>query len=244
MLSGTADLGVLARGCPQLGSFAGEAVVLGDVETLQVLCEIESSLAQELLPPGLHPTIPGVVSWMVQRFADSPWGPFSLAQTRIECRSGVRPRGFLVGAVVDGDEARRALETRWGYRCRAGVVRLRRHYDEILGVVGDDDLPELAVGLRDPTPLDGDYVQYVANMNLAETPSGLRLLQVDPGFDLDRSERGDPEVHDFDGEVWGVPELEATYPISASFTVGSVTLPPVRFVCRPDVTAFEGTERV
>jgi hypothetical protein len=33
-------------------------------------------------------------------------------------------------------------------------------------------------------------------------------------------------------------------PIAASFSVANVTLPRLRYVCRPDVLAFEGSERV
>ena len=37
-----------------------------------------------------------------------------------------------------------------------------------------------AATLLDPTPLRNADAYYVANMNLAHTPSGLRLVQVDP----------------------------------------------------------------
>ena len=87
-------------------------------------------------------------------------------------------------------------------------------------------------------------VQYVANMNLASTARGLRLLQVDPTFTLERAERGEPQLMAFDGEAWGVPELDPAYPISASLSAGVMTLPRLRYVCRSDVWAFDGTERV
>ncbi|MDX1382048.1 MAG: acetoacetate decarboxylase family protein [Thermoanaerobaculia bacterium] len=244
MIAGTADPGAIAGGCPRLEAFGTEPVVLEAVETLQVVCEVASAAVEARLPPALHPTIPGILSWLVQRVPDSPWGPFALAQTRIECRSGVRPRAFLTAAVVDNDQALAALATGWGYRLRRGVVRLRRHYDVIEARVGKDGDPELELALRDPEPLEADYVQYVANMNLAETPAGLRLIQIDPDYASVRSERGTPEVRAFDAEAWSVAGLEPAYPVSASLTVGTVTLPALRFVCRPDVWAFEGTERV
>ncbi len=34
------------------------------------------------------------------------------------------------------------------------------------------------------------------------------------------------------------------HPVSASVALAELTLPPVRFVCRPEVLAFDGTERV
>jgi hypothetical protein len=197
-----------------------------------------------MLPPALHPTLPGVVGFMVQRVGVSPWGPFALAQMRIECRSGVRPRGFLVSAVVDNAEAAGALSSRWGFRVAPGEVRLRRFYDEVRAEVTIDGEPALVLGLRDPEPLSTADVQYVASMNLASTAKGLRLLQVDPAFELQRAERGEPQLTTFDGEAWGSAEIDPAYPISASLTAGAMTLPRLRYVCRADVWAFDGTERV
>jgi hypothetical protein len=244
MLSGRARPETLAQGGPTLVDLGGGAVTLEEVQTLQVFSEFESALAQELLPPALHPTLPGVVGWMVQRVGSSPWGPFALAQMRIECRSGVRPRGFLVAAVVDDATAAAALSSRWGFRTLRGKVRMRRFYDQVQAEVTIDGEVALAIGLRDPEPLSAADVQYVASMHLASTPRGLRLVQVDPTFTVERAERGEPLIEAFDGEAWGVPDLDPSYPISASLTTGTMTLPQLRYLCRPDVWAFEGTEKV
>ena len=244
MLSGRAKPETIGRRAPSIADLGTDEVMLEGVETLQVLCEFESRLAEELLPPALHPTLPGVVGFMVQRIASSPWGAFAMAQTRIECRSGVRPRGFLVSAVVDNAAAAAALSSRWGFRVVPGEVRLRRFYDEVRGEVTIEGDEALSLGLRDPEPLSVADVQYVANMNLAKTPKGLRLIQVDPAFAVERAERGEPSVTAFDGELWGLDDLDPAYPISASLTSGAMTLPRLRFVCRPDVWAFDGTERV
>jgi hypothetical protein len=244
MLQGRAKPETIGRRAPSIADFATDEVTLEGVETLQVLCEFESRLAEELLPPALHPTLPGVVGFMVQRIASSPWGAFAMAQARIECRSGVRPRGFLVSAVVDNTAAATALSSRWGFRVVHGEVRLRRFYDEVHAEVTVDGDEALVLGLRDPEPLSTADVQYVANMNLAKTPKGLRLIQVDPEFAIHRAERGEPSVVEFDGDLWGLDDLDPAYPISASLTSGAMTLPRLRFVCRPDVWAFDGTERV
>jgi hypothetical protein len=244
MLSGRARPETLGGGAPAIPDLATAEVKLEDVQTLQLLCEFESRLAEELLPPALHPTLPGVVGFMVQRVGKSPWGPFALAQTRIECRSGVRPRGFLVSAVIDNAEAASALSSRWGFRVVSGEVRLRRFYDEVRAEVAIDGEEALALGLRDPEPLSTADVQYVANMNLASTAKGLRLVQVDSTFVLERAERGEPRLTAFAGAAWGTPELDPAYPISASFTTGAMTLPRLRYVCRADVWAFDGTELV
>jgi hypothetical protein len=244
MLSGRARPETLGLGAPMIADLGTAEVKLEDVQTLQLLCEFNSVLAEEMLPPALHPTLPGVVGFMVQRVGASPWGPFAMAQLRIECRSGVRPRGFLVAAVVDGGAAAGELQSRWGFRVVSGEVRLRRFYDEVRAEVTIDGREALAFCLRDPEPLSTADVQYVANMNLAQTAKGLRLVQVDPTFAIERAERGEPHLTAFDGDAWGAPELDPAYPISASMTTGTMTLPRLRYLCRIDVWAFDGTERV
>jgi hypothetical protein len=167
-----------------------------------------------------------------------------MAQCRIECRSGLRPRGFLRGGVIDAEEARTALARRWGYALAPGCVRLARGYDRISVEVTRDGRTILAAALQDPMPLRNADAYYVANMNLAHTPRGLRLVQVDPSFEVERAERGRPLVDRFDALAWGCAGVRPSHPISASFTIATVTLPALRYVCRPDVLAFVGTERV
>ena len=244
MLTGLADLDALARGAPTLAGFATEPVKLHGVETLQVLCEIERDGSERLLPAGLHPTIPPAVTWMVQRVAESPWGGFSLAQCRIECRSGLRPRGFLRGGVCDREDVAAELTARWGYALRRGEIRLERAYDQIRATVSAGGSKILDAGLRDPRPLRNEDAYYVASMHLAHTPRGLRLVQVDPEFELERAERGRPLLSGFEGAGWGCQGARPSYPVSASFSLADVTLPALRYLCRPDVLAFEGSERV
>jgi hypothetical protein len=244
MLTGTADPNVLAQGAATLTSFGTEPLKLHGVETLQVLYEIDREGADSLLPPGLHPTLPPAVTWLVQRVAESPWGAFAMAQCRIECRSGLRPRGFLRGGVVDQEEAAGELAARWGYALRPGEIRLERAYDRIRAAVVWEGHEILEVGLRDPNPLRSADAYYVASMHLAHTPRGLRLVQVDPEFEVERAERGRPLLGRFEAAAFRCGGLRPSYPVSASFTLATVTLPALRYVCRPDVLAFEGSERV
>jgi hypothetical protein len=244
VLTGTADPSALARGAATLESFGTEPVKLIGVETLQIAFELERAGSDALLPPGLHPTRPPVATWLVQRVREGPFGPFAMAQCRIECRSGLRPRGFLRGGVIDDEEARLALASRWGYALDLGELRLSRSYDEIRASVTRGGVSILEAALRDPMPLRGADVHYAANVNLAHTPRGLRLVQVDPDFDVGRAERGRALVDRFNAEAWRCAGVRPSVPVSASFTVADVTLPALRYVCRPDVLAFTGTERV
>ena len=244
MLVGTGDPEARARGAAAMAGFATAPEKLLGVETLQIAFEALRAGADELLPPGLHPTRPPVVTWLVQRVPESPWGPFALAQCRVECRSGLRPRGFVRGGVIDNDAARAALATRWGYALALGEPRLARSYDEIRAGVSLGGASVLELALRDPMPLRNADAYYVASVHLAQTPRGLRLVQVDPDFDVARAERGKPLVDRFDAVAWSCPGLRPSAPVSGSFSIADVTLPSLRYVSRPEVPAFLGTERV
>ena len=244
MLVGTGEPESLAHGAASLERFDAEPARLEGVETFHLFSEIASAGVEALLPPGLHPTLPPAVTWIVQRVAASPWGPFALAQCRLECRSGLRPRGFLRGAVIDGPRAAEALAAGWGYGAEPGSVELSRGYDRVRARVSLHGTEILALLLRDPVPLGARDVQIVANVNLVRSPRGLRLLQVDPEWTFERVERGAAAVERFDAGVWGCPGARPTRPVAAVLGVGTVTLPKLRYACRPDVLAFYGTERL
>lgn len=244
MLIGTASPEALAAGAPTIASWGGEAAQLRQVEVLQVIFEIAAQAREEMLPPALHPTNPPLSTWLLYRCGDSPWGSFAMAQTRIECRSGVRARTFHVASVVDNERAAAALASRWGFAIRPGRITLERGADGVRAAVALESGAILDLEVTALEPLASDDVQYIANMNLAHTPSGLRLVQVEPAYETRRAERGRPRLLAFDAAAWGEPGIAPTYPVAAALCTADVTLPPVRFVCRPDVLAFEGTESV
>jgi hypothetical protein len=97
----------------------------------------------------------------------------------------------------------------------------------------------LDVGHTLPTRLSPDDVQYTATMHAARLERGLRLLQVERDHAVHQAERGTPYLREFVDD-----RLRPSFPVSASSARADVTLKPVRFACRPDVWAFEGTEPV
>jgi len=244
MIVGTAELKALAARAPTLEHFDSETLELGRVEMLQIACEIAAHEVEALYPPALHPTLPPLAVWQVYRCADGALGGFTMALLRLSCRSGVRPRGFVIGGFIDSAPAGQALASRFGYPLRPAEVRLRRFYDEVTGAVVLDGDTILEIAARDAVPLSPSDVQYTAAMHLAQTPNGLRLLQVEPEHRLDRAERGTPRVVRFDAQAWGEQRIRPTLAVSASVILGTVSIPPIRYVCRPDVLAFAGTERV
>ncbi|MCH2172004.1 acetoacetate decarboxylase family protein [Myxococcota bacterium] len=244
MLQGTANISDFERGAPSLADFETEALVLPRASVLQVLYEIDSDDMCALLPPALHPTLPPVVNWSFYRFPDTPWGEVNLAQTRLQCRSGLRPRGLLLNAAIDNEAAGAALASRFGFRSERAEVSLRIGYDEVRGQVEFDGDLVLDLGARDPQPLGATTVQFVSNVHPAQTPAGFRLVQVDFQHVVERAEACQPVLDEFDAEAWGDERIEPSYPISAAYCLADVTLPKLRFVCRPDVMAFEGTEPI
>src|SRR5581483_8591548 len=107
------------------------------------------------------------------------------------------------GAVCDGDVAADQLAARWGFGTQPGDVKLRRYHDRVEATVDFAGARILEVALLDPEAISGGDVQYVANMNLADTPNGLRLVQVDPEYTFQRAERGKPVLRTFDAGAWG-----------------------------------------
>ncbi len=244
MLTGTAPLDELGADRATLRSFATEAVVLPGVEVLQMAAEIRIAGRQRSLPAGLHPTNPPSVVVQVWRCPDSPWGPFAMAQGRVACRSGLRPRGLVQGCVVDNAEAADALRERWGFPAVVGEVVLRRHYDEVTATVGRAGATVATLSGLDPDPLGPGDVAYTTSVALAETPRGPRLVQIDVDVLPSRAERLTPRLDRFVAEGWMHPSVEPYHPVSASIAVAEVTIRRLRFVSRPEELAFTATESV
>ncbi|MDQ1396146.1 MAG: hypothetical protein QOG64_1405 [Acidimicrobiaceae bacterium] len=244
MLSGAADLDVLAAVAPTISAFATEALSCPGAEVFQVVHEVWWEGSGSALPPGLHPVNPPAVTWSFVRAPESEVGPFTLAQMRIVCRSGVRGRGFHVSCFVDNADAALMLRAHWGFKTSMADVSLERLYHGTYGTVSVEGQVVLDVRLLSPQPLSSSDLQYTDTMHLAGTPGGLRLVQVEQTFAFGRAERGRPVLAGFDRDAWGAPQLRPSYAISASSAAADVSFQPVRFVCRPDVSAFEGTERV
>ncbi|HSS11931.1 MAG TPA: acetoacetate decarboxylase family protein [Acidimicrobiales bacterium] len=244
MLSGTADVDTLAADAPTVSTFATESLACPGAEILQVAWEVWGEAREAVLPPGLHPVTPPTLTWSWLRAPESLVGPFTLAQTRVVCRSGVRGRGFHVAGFVDNSDAAALLTSQWGYRLMIADVLLQRRYHGTHGRVTVSGDVVLDCGLTSPQPLSGDDLQYTDTMHLARTPLGLRLVQVECDYRFGPAERGQPTVAHFAPDKWGQPLLRPSYAVSASSAVADVSVMPVRFVCQPDVSAFVGTERV
>ena len=244
MLTGTASVVDLMEHASTMPDFGVEPTTLGGVDLLKVLYETPMASRTDALPAGLHPCNPPTMIIHVWRVADSPWGPFSMAEARIGCRSGTRPRGLVVGCIIDGAKsAADALAERWGFPVREGEVHLDQGYDRTAARIGLEGRTVCELEAVEPEPLGVDDIAWTTTVNLAHTPNGARLVQVDVDHRLDRSERLRPHFMRI-AEGWIHPAVTPSHPVSAAITSGTATMPAIRFVARPDELAFTGTERV
>ena len=244
MLQGTADVDEVAANAPYVATPATEPLSIPKAELLQVAWEVTAADRDAVFPPALHPVNPPIVTFSFLRARECTLGPFTLAETRLLCRSGIRTRGYHVGAFVDNDEVATVLSTGWGYRVAVADVTMSHRYDGATGRVAVDGVVALLAGHVSPRSLSPSDLQYTSTMHPARLDRGLRLLQVERDHQFVRAERGDPFVDAFDAAAWGEPRLRLSHPVSASTAVADVAIKPVRFVCRADVWAFDGTEPV
>jgi hypothetical protein len=220
-----------------LSSPAAEPVDVGRAEILQAAFEHAGLRGDTFLPAGLVPTVPLLVTMLALRVPDSPHGPFTLAEVRMSCRSGARARALVVAAAVDGSaDAAAWLGAGWGIGGEQAAIRFERRYDEVRVTA-----PWFDVSLTAPRPIGVGDVQYVTSLLPVTTDAGERLVQVELDIALDRVERGRPILHSF---TTPVPGLDPRFPVAATSALGTLTLPRVRFVLRPDVPPNVGTERL
>jgi hypothetical protein len=247
-LTGTRDLTGLASAAPLVTDLGTEPWELPRAEVLQVLYEIDDRAMLTIIPPALHPTIPPTAFFTVTRVPASPAGPFILAEVRIGCRAAARPRGFLVRAYCDSDVAAAELRARWGYNVSRADVRLDRQYFRIVGSVAENGVKLLECTLKDPEPISGKDVQYIASMNLARLARDgqelTRLIQVDPDFVFHTADRGSPMLGEFVASAWGLDGVVPVYPVSASYAVCDITLPRLRYLVDPTKPPLQAVETI
>lgn len=245
-LVGTLDLSSLAGDAPLVAEPNTEQWELRGAGHLQLMFEIDDAHMVDLLPPALHPTIPPTMLINVLHIQESSVGPFTLAEVRIGCRSGGRPRGFLARAYCNSAEACAELRSRWGYPVgEAEVVLDPQHYQVVARVTLQGQII-LDCALEGPEAINGADIQYLPNMNLARMVRDgnevTRLIQVDADYAISKADRGHPKAKTLAPERWGIDGATPQWPVSASYTSGVVTLPRVRYLANPGLRPLEAVE--
>lgn len=247
-LTGTRDLSSVLAGSPIVPIAGEEHWELPGAQILQLMYEIDASGMTSLLPPALHPTVPPTLVFTVTRVPESPAGPFVLAQVRVGCRSGARPRGFSAAAYCDSARATEALGRNWGYPLEVANCSLVKRYDRIDGEVATASGTVLSISLMNPEPIGGNDLLYLSTLNAARVErdgvvSG-RLVQVDPDYVFRSADRGKPQLEAFRADAWQLPGAQPNWAVSASYAVADITMPALRYLVDPAKPPLASVERL
>ena len=245
--SGALDVSSVVDDVPRLASLAAPTWELPDAEFLQINWEVEDGAALALTPPSLHPSIPPYASLFAGHYPDSPVGPFSLVQVRLNVRAGIRPRALCLGAVCDSPRAADALREHWGYPVSPGDVEVSRRHDVVRFTASLDGrvVADLAVHTADV--INGGDLMTFDNLHLVRLgdDEGPTLIQVDPEYTIHQADRGRPVVSLPDPQALGMRgDLRLVAPIIGFTFRADTDLVPVRFTIDSVRPAVSSTHRV
>lgn len=244
-LFGTLDVASALATAPTVDDLAPPTWQLPGATVLQVSYEVREEPALAITPPALHPSIPPYATFSVLRCPESPVGPFHLALVRLIVRAGIRPRGLLIGAFTDSDEAADALARGWGYRIRTAGVTLHRRHDRIRGTVEIDGRTALDVALDDPEPVAGSDLELFDDLHLTKVAGGDPVIvQVDPTYVYHAADRGRADLAAYDAAALGTAGVDPVYRVVAVACSADIELAAPRFVLDPERPAVEGTRRL
>jgi len=235
---GAADFAMPAA----LAPVVPDTIRLHDVEIHYALFELPMAAVLPRLPASLHPSIPAVLATCLWRVPDSACGPFSFAYTGIACRTGIKPRHFVVRAWCDNPDAGLLFGDRYGLQCDSAAIVSRESYDRIHGVVRIDERTILEVVTTDMVALAGTgaMVKYSPALGLASLHQEPKMIQFEAAYDFKRVLRGEVRAAVYDAAAMGEPALEPTTPIAGTFAVCDVDLLPARFCVDLNVPAESG----
>ena len=141
-------------------SAVAEPITLGTAEIFQAAFE-HAGTRPALVPPGLVPTNPTLVTLLAIRVPDGPHGGFTFAQVRVSCRSGARARALVTSSAVDASaECAEWLAAGWGIGGDLAPIRFERRFDRVRVTA-----PAFDVSLQGPRPIGVDDVQYVTGLH-------------------------------------------------------------------------------
>jgi hypothetical protein len=236
--SGTRSEDDVRRGSARLEGWDDAPIELNGVRMLVIRSEalVQDRLA--VLPQSIYPTSPPVVAWHVMDVSESPWGSFALADMRLSCRAGLRPREYSLLTYVNSEHAAAGLGTRRGGKLQVADVNVDFNYDDTPAEVRLNGEQVLAVNGVDPMPLSANDIQWVATMNPALTSDGeLRLLQVERDIKIQRAEKMTPRLVAYRPEKWYQPPIELGIPVSAIRVNADISVAPIRYHCSATVRA-------
>lgn len=215
---------------------ASDEVTFENVDVFYSLFEVSMAEALELLPRGLHPSIPAVIGVTFWHAKQSPIGEFTLAFAALACRTGIKPRHLVLQAYASNDAAANFFGQRYGFNCQIAEVFFQENYDRFYGRVSLDGLTVLESETNEALPLVGAGVaiKYSPPLNAAKVGSENQLVQFEAGYDFKRAARGKPKLKHFSGPI------EAKTPISGTHALCDIHFLPARFTVDFQTPAEQG----
>jgi hypothetical protein len=131
-----------------------------------------------------------------------------------------------------------------GYPSQLAVLEYRPYYDEIAFAARVDGKLGYSGKLMDPEPINGSDLFYTADVHLANTPRGVKLVQVDPEFVFHRADRGAPKLEHYEAETFGDATVRPVRPVSASASKVDLRLSTPTYVSDQNVPALHGAEKL
>ena len=102
----------------------------------------------------------------------------------------------------------------------------------------------LEMSLEHPRPITPGDLLVTAGFNLARIDGELKLLQVEPAYEIALVQRGVPKLTTIDTEAFGDGRIKLVNPIVAAYLKGAFTYERVRYLIDPNRPAQIGTQKL
>ncbi len=238
---GRLDLATWARSAPVINGYKTEPWILKGAQTVEARHEIDNIVAEPLLPPALHPSIPAYATFRISRIAESPAGAFGWCEVRVVGRAVGIPVGFVLRCFCDNDAAARELSSRWGYPVERGEINISTLHYHASATVTSEGRTVLEVEMSNRESSLSLLPLPAVNLARNKLDEKLVLVQVDNEAEVSRSERGAYRIVALDQDaLCSAGAIRPTNPMSATLSTADLTLPRIRYIYDPARPAEEG----
>jgi len=245
-LFGQLDIDDHLADAPEVDALAAAAdeFVADKCQILSFTHEIDIEQGFKVTPKALHPSIPSYCQVIVRAHPDSRFGPFTVAELRVNTRAGTNYLGYCIGAFTDNARAADWMRRGYGVHVRQADVRLRRMYHGVEGRVSLDGRIVFDAFLERPHYISGSDVLYTPNLNLARVHGTARLVHQEMEYTLGKAERGRAVLKAFDAAAFGDARVVLRQALPATVTDASIRYTAVRYLIDPEQAAMFGTEEL
>ena len=221
-----------------------ESFTVDNVDILAFTYEIDIQRGFATTPKALHPSIPSYCQIVLRRHRDGPFGPFNVAELRVNARAGTHYLAYCIGAFADSDAAVKFFRDRYGAPIQRADVELDVRYYGVVGSVGVGGKVAFDAVLEKPHYISGNDVLYTPNLNLARVGHSTKLVHQEMEYTIGRAQRGAAALKAFDAAALGDSNIVLRQPLPATFVQAKVTYTGVHFLIDPERPAMAGTETV